>query len=290
MSKPNYVCECREDFDGDTGGSNGDITCIPCAAWAGECECEYTEGPCQLCDLRQIWQEQFDEQDALNDDPCTSDPLSDVEPIISEALLKISQIKDDLATPHVNGMCSHAYLRDRLTRRLEPCLTALKMIEDKSEWASSVIAEVNNLLRREGFTEERKYCSVNDCTCHLRPLNRLIAEKLGRSSAVAQIDGQIVMTEELRHAASDAVLAAAEAWKYANERVESAHYRIQQIRRETGMILMSELKMDWDAAQKRYDDAVVAQEAAREAFTAAERATREPARTFYHLTELKASM
>lgn len=292
MSKPNYVCECREDFDGDTGGSNGDITCIPCAAWAGECECEYTEGPCQLCDLRQIWQEQFDEQDALalNDDPYASDPLSDVASIISEVLLKISQINDDLATPHVNGMCSHAYLRDRKTRRLEPCLTALKMIEENSEWASDVIAEVNNLLRREGFTEERRYCSVNDCTCHLRPLNSLIAEKLGRSSAVAQIDGQIVMTEELRHAANDAVLAAAEAWKYANEQVESAHYRIQQIRRETGMILMSELKMDWDAAQKRYDDAVVAQEAAREAFTAAERATREPARTFYHLTELKASM
>jgi len=301
MSKPDYVCECCEDFDGDTGGSNGVITCIPCEAWAGTCECScdcgqcvYTDTPCgkppmdqpcQFCVLRQDWQDQSEA-----DDPCVAERLSEVEPVISEVLLKISQIKDDLATPHVPGMYSHDYLRGRLVRRLEPCLAALKMIKDKSKWASSVIAEVNNLLRREGFTEERKYCGVDDCTCHLRPLNSLIADKLGRSSAIAQIDGQIVMTEELRHAANDAVLAAAEAWKYANERLESADFRIQQIRRETGMILMSELKMDMDAAQNRYHEAVIAQDAAREAFTAATRATREPARTFYHLIALKATM
>lgn len=201
-----YECECREEFDEDTGASEGVIQCIGCAADSGYCECTcdcgqciYTdtpcdfkppEEPCELCLIRKDW-EQAEAAKAA-----AEDPLSDVSPIISEVELKISQIKGDLNTAHVPGMLSHENLRLKLGR-LETCLPALKMVKDKSAWASSLIDEVKNVLSLDGRKGLRKYCGIPNCGCHLRILNGILCEKAG--DEFKRLDAQLVSAEDLMH-------------------------------------------------------------------------------------------
>lgn len=198
----NYKCECVEEFDGDTGASEGCIECIGCATANGYCECTcdcgqctYTaepcgfkppDEPCQFCLTRLSWEAEKAE-----------DPLHELAPIISEVRLKIDQAKDDLATGETPGKFSHEYLRKRLDQRLLPCLMALVMIENKSAWASSVIDEVKNVLRLEGFTEGRKYCGIPNCECHLRVLKGLVADKMG--DEFKSLHNQKVAAEDLMH-------------------------------------------------------------------------------------------
>jgi len=195
----NYVCECSEKFDEDTGVSEGVHECIGCAASSGYCECTcdcgqciYTdtpcdfqppEEPCELCLMRKDW-------------AAAEDPLSDVSPIISEVELKISQIKGDLNTAHMPGMLSHENLRLKLGR-LETCLPALKMVKDKSAWASSVIDEVKNVLNLDGRKGVRKYCGIPNCGCHLRILNGILCEKAG--DEFKSLNAQLVSAEDLMH-------------------------------------------------------------------------------------------
>jgi hypothetical protein len=182
MSKPEYICECRECFDYDTGASEGVVECFPCAAWAGECEC-YTDEPCDLCVLRKTWEEE------------RKDELT---PILSVVQQKVAEHKSDLATAALPGSFSHEYLRRKLEMRLEPCLRVLEMVEDKSAWATSVIREVKEVLRLEGFTEGRPYCGLNGCNCHLARLNELKQEKM--SPEMKMLDQEICAAANLRHA------------------------------------------------------------------------------------------
>lgn len=197
-----YVCECREGFDEDTGASEGLQECIGCAADSGYCECtcdcgqcRYTtqpcdfqppEQPCEFCLIRKDWEVLVEE-----------DPLSEVRPMIAKVDIKITQAKDDLATAEVPGNFSHEYLRQRLGQRLEPCLKALLLVEDKSPWSSSVIDEVKNILGLEGKKDIRKYCGIPNCGCHLRILNALLCEKAGHE--FKRLNGQIVSGEDLMH-------------------------------------------------------------------------------------------
>lgn len=201
MSKPNYVCECHESFDCDTGASDGHIQCFPCAAWAGHCDCvcdcgqcQYTnepcgqppsEEPCEFCVLRKSWQA----EDAKD--------LSEVSPMISAVKLKITQHKHDLATATLPGTYSHEYLQRKLEMRLEPCLSVLEMVDGKSAWASSVIREVKEVLRLEDYQEGRPYCGLNGCTCHLARLNELKQEKM--SPEIKALNEKIAATTAERH-------------------------------------------------------------------------------------------
>ena len=224
-----YVCTCYEKFDDDTGISEGCFECIGCAADSGYCTCKcdcgqclYTETPCgyvpsnepcELCIMRQEW-DQADVAAAAATEAAKAaeaaakaaaevaaakDPLSEVSPIIAEVKLIMTHIKDDLATAHVPGRLSHENLRLKLSQRYEPCLFALNLVEDKSEWASSVIDEVKNLLNLGGRSGVRKYCSFGlaGCMCHLRTLNTLLAEKV--SDELKSLNREIASSEDACH-------------------------------------------------------------------------------------------
>ena len=186
---PNYVCECQEYFDADSAFSDGVVQCLPCAAASGECECDQLAyaGICQLCDMRQTWKEEHDAEKAQ----------AELTPMISAVKLKITQHKHDLATATLPGTYSHEYLRRKLEMRLEPCLSALEMVEEKSVWATSVIREVKEVLRIEDYQEGRPYCGLNGCTCHLSRLNELEQEKM--SPEMKALNEKIAATTAERH-------------------------------------------------------------------------------------------
>lgn len=301
MSKPNYICECGEDFDKDSGVSYGVNECVPCAAWAGTCECNcqcgqclYTETPCgeppseepcRFCDLREEWRQQFEEEDALAGE---EDALAEVRPILSKAALLVTKAKDQLAMPWKLGMVSHDYTQKRLDYRLQPCLDALLMVKDKSAWASAVIDEVKNLLGFEGRSGVRKICGLPDCTCHLRILNALVVEKKGGKHLV--LEGQIIAAEDARHAARNACVDAMQVWDNEKFDLRIADEMLEEFKWETGMILKSE----WEAEMKTLSAAVAGARAkataAGEAYAAVGRATEKPAAEFHRLIQLKKAL
>jgi hypothetical protein len=285
MSRPDYVCECHEAFDEDSGASEGVIQCIPCAAWAGDCECQcdcgqcvYTDTPCEkppskelcdLCELRLSWQKQFEE----------------VKPILSEVELLVATAKGQLATPWQMGMVSHDYTQKRLDYRLEPCLNALLMIKDKSAWASAVIDEVKNLLSLEGRSGVRKICGISDCTCHLRVLNALVAEKKG--AELVALEAQIVAAEDARHAARDACLEAMRAWDATKFSLQVAEEMLEEFKWDTGMILKSEWEAEMRTLNAAVAEARLKATAAGEFYAALPAAIAQPTTEFNRLIELK---
>lgn len=296
MSKPNYVCECREWFDNDTGISQGGVECFPCAAWSGVCECVcdcgqclYTETPCgrppnevrcQFCDQRKEW---------------SAERLSEVKPIISQLELKIAETKDSLALAIEHrpscppGGVSETYARLRLEYRLEPCLKALNMIQDKSEWASAVIAEVKNVVSGlEGQAVKRMSCGIQECSCHLRTLNAILAEKM--SAEAVALDAQIVAAEDARHAARDTCAQTMKAWEDATFSKNIAIEMLEEAKWDTGLIQVAEWNEEMRVLNAKLVETRAAEYAAGEAYAAAGRATGPPAAELRRLHELKKSI
>jgi len=292
MPKPDYVCECAEYFNRDTEISEGCVECIPCAAWAGACEsvcdcgqCIYTDTPCragggevgcdcQFCILRAEWEAEH--------------LFSEVRPILSEVQLRVAKVKEQLATPWQLGMVSHDYTQKRLDYLLAPCLEALQMVNDKSARSSAVIAEVKNLLRIEGFTEERWVCGIPDCTCHLRILSALVAEKKGPEMKAIEIE--IALAEDACHAARDACVDAMQVWNNAKFDLRIAHEMLEEEKWDTGMINTSE----WEAQMKTLGAAVaearLTATAAGEAYKAVGLTTVKPAADLHRLVEMKKAL
>jgi hypothetical protein len=283
MPKPDYYCECGEYFNRDTEISEGCVECINCLAWNGACECScdcgqclYTdtpcdckplqEGTCQFCVLRQDWE----------------NPLSEVTPILSEVTLKIAQIKDDLNTAHVPGMLSHENLRLRLGR-LETCLSALRLVQDKSAWAASIIDEVKNILNLDGRSGVRKYCGLPGCNCHLSHLNDLLEEKM--SPEMMSLKQQIAHAAAGRHAAVDRVHLLLKDLEKAEFQKQISREIVDEHKWDGGEAeVLSALESDLDAKK-------VAQEAADYEYRAALEVVSAAAGKFHRLVEeMKALM
>lgn len=293
MPKPYYYCQCGEFFNRDTEISQGYVECIPCAAWAGTCEsvcdcgqCLYTDTPCTMtssekpcdckfCELRAEWKKQFEVEDWL----------SEVRSILSDVEVRVAKVKEQLATPWELGMVIHHYTQKRLDYRLAPCLAALEMVEDKSTWASAVIDEVKNLLNMHGREGLRKICGIPDCTCHLRILSALVAEKKGVE--MKALEAEIAAAEDARHAARDACVEAMRAWDATKLDLRIAQEMLEEAKWDMGMINTSE----WDAEMKSLDAAVAEARtkatAAGEAYTAVGLTATKPAEEFHRLVKMK---
>jgi hypothetical protein len=76
------------------------------------------------------------------------------------------------------------HLQTKIQLFIDPCLIAMKIAvqllktdPNLEEWASNVLIEVFNLIGLKESTELRQSCGLDGCTCHLRILSSLIAEK-----------------------------------------------------------------------------------------------------------------
>ena len=293
MPKPSYVCECAEYFNRDTEISEGCFECIPCAAWAGTCEsvcdcgqCLYTDTPCtvkssekpcdcKFCELRAEWQEQFDAQDWL----------SDLRSILSDVELRVAEVKEQLAKPWQLGMVSHDYTQKRLDYRLAPCLEALRLVGEKSAWASAVIDEVKNLLNMDGREGLRNICGIPDCTCHLRILSALVAEKKGPEMKAIEIE--IALAEDARHAHWRASVEAMRAWDATKFELRIAQEMLEEAKWDTGMINTSEWDAEMKTLEAALEEARTKATAAGEAYKAVGLTTAKPAEEFHRLVEMK---
>jgi len=204
-------CACAETRDDETGQIFRHY-CEVCAARDGHCECHCdcgdclygdgcgyvpSEDLCRLCTLR------------LNDEskPCepntSNDLISYVPPILSVVTHMVDQAKESLNSAKKIYSASCEYIQQRLDSRLIPCLSALQMVKDKSEWSTAVICEVKDILCLEGFADTHKECGLPWCACHLRTLNTLVAQNIG--GGFPTFEKEAVAIEDTLHLASDAV-------------------------------------------------------------------------------------
>jgi len=191
-----------------------------------------------------------------------------------------------LETPWKLGMETHEYTKMVLDCWVTPCLKALDVIRVSS--SKAIVDEIKNVLDLIPYPKAEWPCAVDSCTCHLRILNALVAEKKG--DAAVAMEAQIAKAEDARHAARDISIGAMNALYDAHFKKRIAVENMEAFKWEGGAILKSE----WDAEQQKLSDAITMASAeveqAKKAHLEAKEATNGPAAEFHRLIAMKASM
>jgi hypothetical protein len=288
-------CECYENRDDETGEVCENY-CLSCAAADGHCECNcncgqclYSESPCgykpdtpcKLCVFR---------ASTAKIEDYTNNPLSEVSLILSNlerngeitsAIERVTKMRTTIASQVASGL---THLQKRITGLLDPCLDALKMATDPTmaPWASLILTEVGNLIGLKGHTELRNICGIDDCTCHLRRLNSLLAKNKG-----VALEAQIVEAENARHYAWRGRIEAMRVLDTATLENTIANENLMDADWDTELSLRNESHKTIRDLNNKVVDTSVAMSAAKHAYNLATLTLDATSTEFYRLIELK---
>ena len=161
---------------------------LSCTSSCGECKYEYS-----ICLLRK-------EKAEMNA------RYAEVYKVSTEVKRLRDLYSEELKTPPDTWRLAQKHAQIRLETRVEPCLTALAVLEPHT--TNDILAEVKNVLRLEGFTEARPTCGLDACRCHLRKLTSFLDDY--RDDDLVSLEKKIAEAEDARHLANYAVTSA---WK-----------------------------------------------------------------------------
>lgn len=212
--------------------------------------------------------------------------MSDITAIKAEVSRLKTKYDEKLKTPWQLGRPAPHWLQMTINLWIGPCAAAMEVADD------AIAEEVKNILDLHEFpgrggrkTNMRKICWLSECTCHLRLLNALVAQKKGYE--MVTLEAQIAATEDARHAAHNLCVAAQKVWDDAQFEKRIAMEALEEAKWESGMILISEWEAEMRALNSRVMETRGAERAAAEAYATVHKTTAAPLAEWNRLIAIK---